>query len=102
VIQVFQHPSFANNISHALRAHNCSTGGVSRTVQVTISGRCINCNREMTGVSVRGLKEGDTTFIFSNILEGKSTARIFALHYPHFSKSAFPNNPKQSEVVEIY
>lgn len=39
--------------------------------------------------------------IFSDVLEGKREARIFAFDYPNLAKGPFAHDSKQTEVIEV-
>ena len=41
-------------------------------------------------------------FIFPDVLERKSEARVFPLDDAHLAECALANNSQQSEVVEVY
>jgi len=60
---MLQHPAFANDIPHALGAHN---------------------------------------LIFADVLQSKGEAAVFPLNNANFAESAFADNAKKSEVIEIH
>ena len=93
VVQVLEHASLSDDVSHALGPYDCYTAWSAKAIRGNSDGVLVK--RDKAGLESRGRVGvmGLCTFIFADILERKGAASVLSLYDANLSKGAFADNP---------